>query len=279
MSTNKKDRNIKVISRVILYTMLLLTIYQILFVMLTSLKSTKEFYVNIWGFPKEIYWKNYFDAWVTAHIGQYFMTSTIVVSLTVIFIVIFGSLAGYALAKLDIPFAELIMFMIIVSLMFPSESTIMPLYIVMNKLHLANSYATLIIPYVGWGLPITIYIFKNFFATIPIEILESARVEGSGEIRTFTQIIMPLMKPVVATVCILNFVSWWGELIWANTSLSVSSQIRTLPMGILAFQSQFSTDWGSLSASMCIVLIPIIIFFVFVQKYFIEGITGGAVKA
>ena len=278
MNSEQRRADTRIVSRLILYFVLLLTVYPILFVMLTSLKSTTEFYVNIWGLPKSPHWHNFYEAWVTAHIGQYFMTSGIVVSLTVVFIVIFGSLSGYALAKLDIPFAEIIMFSIIVTLMFPSESTIMPLYIVMTKLHLANSYLTLIIPYIGWGLPISIYIFKSFFSTLPGELIESARVEGSGEIRTFAQIVMPLMMPAVATVSIFNFVSWWGELIWANTALAVASQIRTLPMGILTFQSQFATDWGPLSAAMCIVLLPLIIFFVFVQKYFIQGITGGAVK-
>lgn len=274
----KGDLRLALSSRVILFLAFFLTAYPIIFVMITAVKSTKEFYTNVWSLPRHYAWSNFYDAWVTAHIGQYFLTSFIVVFISVLLIVILGALAGYALARLNIPYAEVITFLFMSTLMLPSESVIMPLYLMMSKLGWIGGYETLIIPYIGWGLPITIYILKNFFTTIPKELLESARMDGSGETRTFVQIIVPLMLPAIATVSIFNLVSFWGELIWANTTLSVSSTIRTLPMGVLAFQSQFATDWGPLSASMCIVLIPLIVFFMFVQKYFIQGITGGSVK-
>lgn len=274
----KGDFRLALSSRMILFLTFFLTAYPIIFVMITAVKSTKEFYTNVWSLPHHYAWSNFYDAWVTAHIGQYFLTSLIVVFVSVLLIVILGALAGYALARLNIPYAEVITFLFISTLMLPSESVIMPLYLMMSKLGWIGGYETLIIPYIGWGLPITIYILKNFFSTIPKELLESARMDGSGETRTFVQIIVPLMLPAIATVSIFNLVSFWGELIWANTTLSVSSSIRTLPMGVLAFQSQFATDWGPLSASMCIVLIPLIVFFMFVQKYFIQGITGGSVK-
>lgn len=274
----KGDFRLALSSRVILFLAFFLTAYPIIFVMITAVKSTKEFYTNVWALPRHYAWSNFYDAWVTAHIGQYFLTSFIVVFISVLLIVILGALAGYALARLNIPYAEVITFLFMATLMLPSESVIMPLYLMMSKLGWIGGYETLIIPYIGWGLPITIYILKNFFTTIPKELLESARMDGSGETRTFVQIIVPLMLPAIATVSIFNLVSFWGELIWANTTLSVSSSIRTLPMGVLAFQSQFATDWGPLSASMCIVLIPLIVFFMFVQKYFIQGITGGSVK-
>ncbi|MDG0791552.1 carbohydrate ABC transporter permease [Cohnella ginsengisoli] len=186
-------------------------------------------------------------------------------------------MAGYALARLRIPFAELIMFIILSTTMLPSESVIMPLYIMMSKMHMIGKHYTLIIPYIGWGLPMTIYIFRSFFRTIPSELIEAARVDGCTEARTFYSVTLPLMLPAVATCAIFNFVSFWGELLWGSVSLSTSS-LKTIPMGVIAFKSQFSTDWGPLSAAICLVLIPLIIFFLFVQKYFVQGLTGGAVK-
>lgn len=274
----RTERLIVQLIRLIIIIFIIVTVYPILFVIITALKSTQEFYTNIWLLPQVYEWANFAKAWTTAHIGEYFINSSIIVSISVVFIVVLGSMAGYSLAKLKIPHAELIMFIILSCTMLPSESVIMPLYIMMSKLKMTGSHISLIIPYIGWGLPITIYIFKGFFKTLPQELLEAARVDGGSELQTFIKITSPLMLPAIATCSIFNFVGIWGELLWATIVLSSNSNLRTIPMGVIAFKSQFSTDWGPLSASICIVLIPLIVVFLFVQKYFIQGLTGGAVK-
>jgi raffinose/stachyose/melibiose transport system permease protein len=266
------------LSRVTVFIFTALTIYPIVFVMFTSLKSTNEFYLNVWSFPQKIEWANFSKAWVSAQIGTYFFNSLVIVGVSVIFIVILGAMAGYALAKLKIPYAEFVVFILLATTMLPSESVIMPLYIMMSKLRLIGEHYSLIIPYVGWGLPLTIYIFKSFFQTIPSELIEAARIDGCTETATFTKIISPLMLPAILTCAIFNFVFFWGELLWASIVLSSNSSLRTIPLGVLAFKSQFATDWGPLSAAICIVLLPLIFTFLFVQKYFVQGITGGAVK-
>lgn len=271
------EHKISFFSRIIILTVVLLTIYPIIFVLLTSLKTTNEFYINIWSLPKNVAWGNFPTAWITAHIGEYFVNSTIVVFTSVLFIIVFGAMAGYALARLNVPYSELIMLAFISVTALPSEATILPLYIMMSKLGMVGKYHSLIIPYIGWGLPMTIYIFKGFFKTLPNELLESARVDGYGEVIIFIKITTPLMLPAVATCAIFNFVSFWGELLWATIALSTVS-LRTIPLGVISFKAQFGTDWGPMSAAICMVLIPLIILFLFVQKYFIQGITGGAVK-
>lgn len=256
---------------------ILLTIYPLIFVMNTSLKMTAEFYKNVWGLPWHLQLNNYHKAWFDARIGEYFANSAIVVSVSVLFIVLFGAMAGYALARLQVPFAGFIMFLILSTTMLPSESAIMPLYIMMSRLHMIGELHSLIIPYIGWGLPMTIYIFRSFFMTLPEELLEAARVDGCTETRTFYRITVPLMLPAVATCAIFNFVSFWGELLWGSIALS-TSPLRTIPMGVISFKSQFATDWGPLSAAICLVLVPLVALFLFVQKYFVQGLTGGAVK-
>jgi len=265
------------ISRTIVLLFILLTIYPVLFVMNTSLKATSEFFVNVWGLPQKVHGINYPKAWLDAHIGEYFVNSSIVVGISVFFIVVFGALAGYALARLHVPFAGAIMFLILSTTMLPSESAIMPLYIMMSRLHMIGELHSLIIPYIGWGLPMTVFIFRSFFRTLPEELLEAARVDGCGEAKTFYRITVPLMLPAIATCAIFNFVSFWGELLWGSIALS-TSPLKTIPMGVIAFKSQFATDWGPLSAAICLVLIPLVVLFLFVQKYFVQGLTGGAVK-
>ncbi|NMO97675.1 carbohydrate ABC transporter permease [Paenibacillus lemnae] len=279
MSTNSISTERKTASfhRIIVLAFILITIYPILFVVLTSLKETEEFYTNIWWLPEKTAWGNFKEAWVDARIGEYFATSLYVVSISLFLILLFGALAGYALARLEVPFSKTILFLLLSTTFLPSETVIMPLYIMMSKLDLVGTAAGLIIPYTGWGLPITIYIFYGFFKSLPSELLEAARVDGCTEMKAFGKIIIPLMMPAVATCAIFGFVGLWGELLWASIALSMSD-LRTLPFGIISFQSQFGTDWGPMSAAICLILIPLIVFFLFVQKYFVQGITGGAVK-
>jgi len=273
----KDDKVWVIISRIILVVFIIITIYPMLFVMITSLKTSKEFYSNIWLLPKNYAWSNYIYAWKTAKIGEYFFNSLVIVSITVLSTLVIGSLAGYSLAKLKIPHADTIMLVIFLSTMLPSESIIMPMYILNSKLKMTGTYLSLILPYIAWGLALTIYIYRNFFNTIPTEIIEAARIDGCTEITTFSKVVMPMMLPATATNGILLFLAWWGELLWASIELSTSS-IKTLPLGITAFVQSSGTNWGPLSAASCIILIPVIIFFLFTQKYFISGLTGGAVK-
>jgi len=273
------DRVVEYINRLIVIAVIVSIIYPILFVVLTSLKTTKEFYSNVWGIPQQIAWSNYPTAWNEGRIGPAFLTSAFVVSVSILVILVFGALAGYAFARLEIPKAELIVVLLVATTMFPSESVIMPIYITLSKAGLIGTHYSLIIPYIGWSLPITIYIFRDFFQTLPVDLIESARIDGSNELGVFLRIMLPLMLPAIATCAIFNFVNLWGELLWATIALASQSTIRTIPMGVVEFKGQFSTDWGPLSAAICIVLLPLIIFFLFVQKYFVQGLTAGAVKA
>lgn len=271
------DKALMIAIRVILIGFVVITIYPMIFVLLTSLKSSNEFYNNIWFLPKVFAWENFEYAWVTASIGKYFLTSIIVVASTVIVTLVLAALAGYSLAKLDVPKADTIMVVIFLLTMLPSESILMPMYIMTSKLKMLGTHLSLIIPYIGWGMALTIYIYRNFFKTIPSEIIEAARIDGCGEFTTFLRVVMPMMLPATATNAIFLFLGWWGEMLWASVDLSTSS-IKTLPLGITAFVQSSGTDWGPLCAASCIILVPVILFFLFTQKYFIAGLTGGAVK-
>ncbi|MDR1801943.1 MAG: carbohydrate ABC transporter permease [Lachnospiraceae bacterium] len=273
----KGDGRARAISRTFLIIYSIIVAYPILFVVITSLKSTKEFYVNLWGIPKDIAWENYATAWKTANIGRYMVNSLIVVSITLVGTLIVGALAGYALSRLHLKYAELIMMAILACTMLPSEAILMPMYLITAKTHMLGTHISLIIPYIAWGLPMTIYIFRNFFDTIPSELLDAARIDGCTEVKAFARVAVPLMLPAIATNAIFIFVSWWGELLWATVVLSASS-MKTIPIGMVSFSAQFGTNWGPMSAAICIMLIPLIVFFCFVQKYFVQGLTGGAVK-
>ncbi|MDR2433845.1 MAG: carbohydrate ABC transporter permease [Treponema sp.] len=267
-----------VISRLIILIYCMLILYPLFFVIITSLKPTGEFYVNIWGLPKTWAFANYKTAWVTANIGSYMFNSVIIVGVVLIVTLAAGALAGYALSRFHLKYAEFIMMAILACTMLPSEAVLMPLYLVTGKTGITGTRLALIIPYIGWGLPMIIYIFRNFFDTIPGELLEAARLDGCGEVRTFVHVAVPIMAPAIATNAIFIFVAWWGELLWATVELA-SSSMKTIPIGMISFSAQFGTNWGPMCAAICIVLIPLVVFFCLVQKYFVKGLTGGAVKA
>jgi raffinose/stachyose/melibiose transport system permease protein len=265
------------VSRTLVLLYVLTVVYPLLFMILTSLKSTTEFYRNIWGLPQVVAWSNYTDAWTSGGIGPAFINSAIVVVSSLVFILLFSGVAAYALARL-VPKSDLITLIIIASTFIPGELVLVPEFLMASKLQLVGTNLGLIVSYVGWSLPITIFIMRGFILTIPMELIEAARIDGAGEIRIFFTVVVPLMLPAIATTGIFNFVGLWGELLWAIVVLSTQSTVRTLPFAIVEFQGQFGTNWGPLSAAICIVIIPLVVFFLFAQKYFIRGLTDAAVK-
>lgn len=205
--SGKRDAGALLFIRAALVLAVLVTIYPMIFVFLTSVKTTNEFYNNIWLLPSSFAWENYAYAWNIARIGEYFLSSVIVVSVTVCASLALGALAGYALAKLRVPGADAILIGIFLLTMLPSESIIMPMYIMMSRAKLTGTYPSLILPYIGWGLALTIYIYRNFFMTVPGELIEAARMDGCGETRTFLQVVMPVMLPATATNAIFLFLA------------------------------------------------------------------------
>lgn len=267
----------KWIIRLFLLVFVILIVYPLIFVLLTSIKNTNEFYTNIWGWPKDLAIENYAYAWNIAKIGEYFVTTVIVVAITVVVTLVISAFAGYALAKLQVPKADLIILIFFLLSMLPSESILMPTYLLVSKLGFTGTYASLILPYIGWGLALSTYIYRNFFATVPTEIIEAARIDGCSELRIFVQIVLPIVKPATATNAVFIFLGWWGEMLWASVELS-ASPLKTLALGITAFVQSAGTNWGPLCAASAIILIPIIVFFLFTQKYVVSGLTGGSVK-
>lgn len=281
MNIKRKEINISKgirLNRIIVLGYVLIIIYPVFFVFLTSLKSTSEFYENIWGLPRKLEWSNYVVSWTQGGIGAAFFESLFIVGTTVFFVLFLGALAGYALARLHFPYANFVLTILLICFMLPTEMVLIPQYLMVTDLGLLGTRLALILSYVGWGLPVAIYIFKGFFITIPNELIEATRIDGAGEFKIFYKVIVPLMLPPIATMAIFTFVSTWGELLWALVILGTQSKIATLPFAVLQFKGKFLTDWGPLSAAICMVTLPLIVFFIYTQKYFVRGLTAGGVK-
>jgi ABC-type glycerol-3-phosphate transport system permease component len=282
MSTKIRDGKSLAFETVLRLLMLLFVaayLIPVLFSLSTSFKNQAEFYRSIWGLPGRFRFDNYVRAFTTGRIGEYFLNSVVIAVLSLVLIQLCSLLMGYALARLRIPGANLILMALLAIQVLPTESQIVPLYIMFTRVGLFKiPYWGIVLAYAGWSVPGTTIIMKNFFDTIPAELMESARIDGCGELKTMVRIILPLMKSAVATCFVFNFNYVWGELMWAQIATALTDKGIPLTIGLLNFQGTYSTHWPMLSAAICMVMLPLFAAFLFTQKYFVAGLTAGGVK-
>lgn len=272
------NRYVRLLSRIFTVLLCLVVVYPLVFTILVSFKNNQEFYSNIWGLPRIWRWENYSYAWTEGKIGQYAINSVIVTLSAVTGSVLVTAFGGYALSKMRIPKANLILSAFMVFNFVPGVAYYIPLYSQMIGLRLSGTLFMLILPYLAWQIPFSVYIFKNFFDSIPSELTEAARMDGAAELQVFFQIMLPLVTPALATVTVFNFISIWGEYMWASISATSSAKIQTIPVGLLYFRGEYGIEWGPFAAAITIIVVPLIVVFIYFQKYFVQGITSSAVK-
>lgn len=209
---------------------------------------------------------------------DYFANSVILTVFTAAFVVVVGALAGYGFAKLDIPFRGVIFVLILTALMVPFHTLLIPLFSLMRTLNLLNTHAALILIYTTFQLPFAVFMMTNAFEAVPSALREAALTDGSNEFGTFFRIMLPIAWPGLATVAIFSAYTTWNDFI-VNLVFTTSEDMRTLNVGLTNFAiGQYQTDWGLLTSGAMVSSLPIMILFIFLQRYFISGLTGGAVK-
>lgn len=272
------SKYVKVISYIILTISTLIVLYPILFLLFTSVKDTNGFYTNPFLPTRDVHLENYPAAISTGKLGLYFSNSVIVSIFSVVLTLAISILGGYALGKMRIPGSEIIILAFMTFNFIPGIAIYIPLYKMLANMHMLNNIFSIIMPYVAWQIPFSMYIFKKYFETVPSDLIESGRIDGCGEFNTFYKIVLPLVKPAVATVVVFAFINNWGELMWAQIVTASSVTLKTLPVGLLNFKTEMGVQWGPYAAGLCLVTIPLLVVFGFCQKYFIAGLTQGAVK-
>ncbi|HET6451297.1 MAG TPA: carbohydrate ABC transporter permease [Spirochaetia bacterium] len=263
--------------RVMIVLIILIVIYPIFFVIQTSFKTDEEILSNFWGLPQAPTLTNYADAWVKASIGTYFMNSSIVVVTSTVAIVYVAILAAYALARLKVRHANLIIGVLLFTMFLPGEMNVLPMSIMFSKASLMRRYITLILPYVAWQLPLSTFICYNYLLTLPVDLIEAARIDGRREIGILNRVIIPLASPPIACVTIVMFCILWGEYLWAAITMQGGGP-RTLPLGLQKFSAYQRIAWGPYTAAVALVIVPLIALFVAMQNKFVQGLTSGAVK-
>lgn len=276
-STSKKKRIKNAIIYFALGIFAIVNAYPIVWMIINSFKSESEFTVNQFGFPKVFVLENYINAWEIANLGVLFKNSIFICVTATVITVFLGALASYFLSRFTFKMNKLIYTFFIFGLLIPIHATLVPMFILMRNLGLLDTPITLIFPYIAFHLPITIFILTSFMKAFPKDIEESAIMDGCGIFRIFWSIIMPMSRPALATVVILNFIYNWNEFSFALVLINDPS-LQTLPLGLANFAGQFTTNYGAQMAGLTMSLVPIVIFYLLLEKEIVQGMTAGAVK-
>jgi raffinose/stachyose/melibiose transport system permease protein len=229
---------------------------------------------GVFSWPSVVRWQNFVDAWNTGGFTDYFRNSLLLIAVKVPLGLLVASLAAYPLAKMRFGGSGWIFIYFLIGLAVPIQVTLQPLLVMMKHLGIANSLAALVPPYIAFGLPFQIFVMRGFFRLLPNELIEAARVDGASDVGIFFRIMLPLSLPPLATLAIIDALATWNEFLIALVLISGKAS-RTVPIGLLQFQGEFSSQYTLLMAGVLISIIPVIIIFFFLQRFFVAGLAGG----
>lgn len=255
---------------------LIITLFPFAWVVSLSLRIEKEVFTAIL-FPEHVRLRNYIDAWVKFDFTMLFKNSIVITFTSVVVTVFVSALAGYGFAKFRLKASNILFHLILSGIMVPPIAVVIPLFVFMRRLGLFNSYPSIIFPYIVFGLPIATLIFKTYIQNLDNDILDAARIDGCGEFRIFLRILLPIIKPALATVTIFTFMANWNEFLLAVIFLQ-DKKLHTLPLGMAVFVGQYSAPWQLIGSGVVISILPVLLLFFILQNQFIRGLTAGALK-
>ena len=284
MKAAATDRAWGITGWIYLVVLVLFAILPMAWMLLTSIKS--QFvalqYPPVW-IPTTITLEQYYRLLSpTGDVGgqflRYMWNSIWVSTATTVIGVAIAVPAAYAFSRFRFPGRKLLFFSVLFRNMFPAVVFLMPLFIMMRFIHLVNTQSSLILTYLTFGLPLSIWLLKGFYDNIPIELEQAARIDGATRFQAFVRVIMPLSAPGIIATAIYSFITAWNEYVYALTFLNDDSKL-TLPVGLQRFFTEYATNWPGLMAASFIMSVPVVALFLILQKYFVRALTEGAVKA
>lgn len=267
-----------IILEVILILCAAVYIYPVFLMFTNSFKSFKEVLVNVVALPTHLEFANYTHVIEKINYGRLFFNNVVITFTGILGIVFFSSLAAYILARRNTRFTRAAYMFCIIPMLVPFQTIMITLVKVMKTLHLSGSLLGLGIQYWGFGIPMAVFIYMGFIKTIPRAIDESATIDGASAFSTYVRIIFPLLKPVTATVMVLDVMWIWNDFLLPMLMVNSSPKTKTLTLAAYTFVGQYNTQWQYAMTTMVLALLPSILFFIFMQKHIIKGVVAGAVK-
>lgn len=256
-----------------------LWVFPFVWMLSASLKDNMEMFAGGLNLlPTDFVWSNYERAWYDAHFGTYLSNTVIVTLVTVLIVTIRCATCGYVLARYRFMGSKIFLAVLVATLFVPTGYTIIPVVKVSMQLGLIDSLTGMILALSGGGYVSAVLLYYGYFRRIPRELEEAAVVDGAGFVRTFVSVMLPLAMPVTATVAVLTFITTWNSFFLPLVFSFSRPELRTVSVGMQAFVGETATDWTGMAAAGVISILPVVIVFVFLQRYFVEGISG-AVKS
>lgn len=260
-----------------LFVLFAWAVYPLIWQFLTSFRTNVDLFANPWGLPTSFSLGNYVKVWNASPLPRYFLNSLIVSATSTVFILLFSSMAAYAFARLKFP-GSTILLMFLLSLYFvPPHIALIPLLVMLKRLGLVDTYFALILPYIAFAIPFSTILIRSFILGLPQELIDAALVDGCSKIRLFFSIVLPVIRPILAVVLVVQFVTCWNEYLFALVFLH-SREVKTLPVGLLDFVGEYFTDWVATAAGLTLATIPVLIVYLVFRNQIISGMTAGAIK-
>lgn len=259
---------------VFLITVAATCLFPLLWMFRSALMTNETVFVDKSLIPSSLHFENFYLAWTRGGFGIYFINSVIYTVSVVVGIIFIASLAAYAFSRLEFPGKNFFFYMFLAAMMIPLPGSFVPLYVLMSRLHLANTRIGYILCMINVGLALSIYILKTFFDKMPSALEDAARVDGCSKLGIWRHVALPLAKPAIAVIVIFNTLNVWNEYILAMLLLNDQS-LMPLQRGLMVFQGAHSVDYPLLMAGLSITAAPVIVVYLFMQKYIIKGLSEG----
>lgn len=266
-----------IIKMIILAVFAVIQIFPLLWLINFSLKSNEEIYTTgSLQLPQTPVFGNYVEAWVKGNVGRYFGNSVFVTVLSVGATLLISCMMAYAITRMRWKGSQAVLAVLMLGMMVPIHATLIPLFVIMQRVGLLNTHWCIIIPYVATGMPLAVFIISNFLRSVPHELEEAAFIDGCGIMKCFVMIVMPVVKPAISTVAIFTFMNHWNEFIMASTYLQ-KSDLYTLPLGLMGFRGSYSVALGPMAAAIIIACVPLVLFYMVCSEQVEKSISAGAV--
>jgi raffinose/stachyose/melibiose transport system permease protein len=273
--------NFKMLKRGILYTIAIgyavISLFPMFLMMISSLKPNIEIFTKPLSLPLKWTFISYETLFVKLNYAKYIGNSAYVSVVTLALLLVFGVMISYYLARFNFKWNGILFFYFLIGMMLPIKLGLVPLFLLIKDLGLVDSLWSIILIHVGTGLPLAVLILTGFFRTLPKELEEAGRIDGASNMGLLVRILIPLMRPALGTVLIINFIGVWNEFFFPMIFIQ-NEALKTIPLGMMQLFGEFTTDWSVLFAGLTLSSLPMILIFAFASRQFMDGLTSGAVK-
>ncbi len=257
----------------------LMVVFPMLWVISSSLKTDKEIFMSPWQLPAQLGFENFVRAWSKANIGLYFFNSLAVILPAIFFTLLFSAMAGYVLARFAFPGNRFIFYSFLGGMLFPVMLALVPLFFLLQSFKIIDTRFGLILVYIAYSLPFTVFFLTGFFKTLPSEVLEAATMDGANNLQLFFLIVIPLAQNGLVSMAIFNFLGMWNQYILPLVLLtSAGKYVLSQGLAFLAHQQRYQSDWSGLFAAIVIVMLPTLLVYSIFQSQIQRGLTVGALK-